>query len=299
MHWPPYLVRHIRQVSAVEEIGRDLLSYHYRFGHPAVGADVRGATATSKSWLQISVFVKTFIRNGTCGILRTFACASATTALMLMGLSSCAQAAPPATDSATPRACPSGAVTVAGADQRDFEDVCHGAAAAIAFFSAHGAATTEVISIEVNPRIPADAGPSAAGCYIEHKRKAYLLPYAAFKKNKTWFGVAISRSTYRALATHEAAHAIAACLFRVSHPTIQAKEYLAYVAMWSGMEPVLRNKALRTMHTVGLNSLDRFTPLLYMFDPMRFGAEAYLHFTTAPEQTALIHTILSGTALTD
>jgi len=229
----------------------------------------------------------------------SFSRALATSALLLVGLLSCAEAAPPAADSAGPRACPTAAVAVAGADQSDFEDVCHGAAAAIAFFTAHGAEATEGISIEVTPRIPADAGPTAAGCYIEHRRKAYLLPYPAFKKNKTWFGVPISRATYRALATHEAAHAIAACLFRVPHPTIQAKEYLAYVAMWSGMDPMLRNKALRILHTEGFSSLDRFTPLLYMFDPMRFGAEAYRHFTAAPEPAALIDVILSGAALTD
>ena len=125
------------------------------------------------------------------------------------------------------------------------------------------------------------------------------MPYAAFRQHKTWFGVPITREMYRALASHEAAHAIVGCHFKIPRPTIQAKEYLAYVAMWSGMDPMLRSKALRTLHTEGFNSLDRFTPLLYMFDPMRFGAEAYRHFTTAPEQTALIHAILSGTALTD
>lgn len=221
-------------------------------------------------------------------------------ALFLLGLLSGAQAAQPVSaDAPAPRVCPAGGVVVAGADQQDFVDVCRGAAAALAFFSAHGGQLTDTISIEVTPRLPPGAGPSAVGCYIEQRRKAYILPYVSFKKSKTWFGVPITRAMYRALAGHEAAHAIAACLFRVPHPTIQAKEYLAYVAMWSGMDPLLRQQALRAMQTEGFSSLDRFTALLFMFDPMRFGAEAYRHFTAAPEPTALIHAILSGAALTD
>ena len=69
--------------------------------------------------------------------------------------------------------------------------------------------------------------------------------------------------------------------------------------MLSGMDPALRKKVLLHMKPTGFNSLDRFTPLLYLFDPMRFGAEAYQNFSTAADPTGLVHTILSGAALTD
>lgn len=177
--------------------------------------------------------------------------------------------------------------------------MCQGAANAVAFFTRHGVLHTEPVSIEVTDRMPAEAGPSAVGCYIEQKRRAYVVPFSAFKKHKTWFGVRVDRSMYQALASHETAHAVAGCNFRIPNPTIRAKEYLAYVAMWSSMTPALRRKAAKQMQTEGFDSLDRFTPMLYLFDPMRFGAEAYRHFQSEPNPTALIQDVLHGRALTE
>lgn len=65
------------------------------------------------------------------------------------------------------------------------------------------------------------------------------------------------------------------------------------------MPPALRSSALRATHTEGFDSLECFTPLLYMFDPMRFGAEAYRHFTASPDQAAVMREVLDGRALRD
>jgi hypothetical protein len=69
--------------------------------------------------------------------------------------------------------------------------------------------------------------------------------------------------------------------------------------MFSVMSSELRAQALRLVRTEGFSSLDRLTPLLYSFDPMRFGAEAYRHFSAASDQTALIQNILAGRVLLD
>lgn len=219
--------------------------------------------------------------------LRRWAVASATALLPLVS------------QSATAEVCPQGGTVVTGAARQDFLDVCSGATAAIAFFAAHGIHTTERVSIEVTRQLPPEAGPSAVGCYIEHKRQAYVLPYAAFRKNKTWFGVNINRAMYQALASHEAAHALAACHFRIPNPTIRAKEYLAYAAMWSSIPPDMRNEAMKHMQVQGFRSLDRFTLMLYLFDPTRFGAEAYMHFSQSPRPAELIDDIFNGRVLTD
>lgn len=198
-----------------------------------------------------------------------------------------------------PVPCPDAGAVVTGATEADFSDLCEGVTAAITFFARHGVRPTEPVSIEVSHALPPEVGPTASGCYIERKRRVFVLPYALFRRNKTWFGVPIDRAMYRALASHEAAHALAACNFGIPNPTIQAKEYLAYVAMFSTMPPESRHKALRATATEGFDSLERFTPLLYMFDPMRFGAEAYRHFSEAPEPSAVIQQILAGKVLLD
>jgi len=68
--------------------------------------------------------------------------------------------------------------------------------------------------------------------------------------------------------------------------------------MFSVMPTKLRTAALRNVRTKGFQSLDRFTPLLYSVDPMRFGAEAYCHYSASSARTELIQSILSGKALT-
>lgn len=195
--------------------------------------------------------------------------------------------------------CPGGAATVLGANPADLADVCAGVASTLGFFATHGVTPTEPLAFEVTTRIPQEAGPTAAGCYIEERRRVFLLPYNSFRQNKSWFNLPIDRRLYRALAAHEAAHAVGACNFKVPNPTIQAKEYLAYVTMFSVMPADLRAQALRSTKTQGFESLDRFTPLLYSFEPMRFGAEAYRHFSEVSDQTALIRDLLIGRVLRD
>ena len=56
---------------------------------------------------------------------------------------------------------------------------------------------------------------------------------------------------------------------------------------------------MRATQTVGFDSPDRFTPMLYMFDPMRFGAEAYRHYSSVQDRAALVRAILDGKALAD
>jgi hypothetical protein len=198
------------------------------------------------------------------------------------------------------RHCPDGVgAVVTGASDPDLADVCRGVAAALGFFASHGVRPAELVTVEVTPALPVEAGPTAAGCYIEQKRRVFVLPYGVFRRSKTWFGVPIDRTMYQSLASHEAAHAIAACSFEVPNPSIQVQEYLAYVTMFSTMPPALRQRALRATTTQGFDSLDRFTPMLYMFDPMCFGAEAYRHFAKAADPAALIRSVLSGMALRD
>lgn len=195
--------------------------------------------------------------------------------------------------------CPGGSATVEGGTPKDLETICAGVDAAIGFFARFDIRPTEPLSIEVAAKIPAEAGPTASGCFIEAKRRIYVVPYDQFRRNATWFGVKIDREMYRALAAHESAHAIAACNFAIPNPTIQAKEYLAYVAMLSTMPAPLRDKAIRGARAVGFQSFERFTPLLYMFDPMRFGAEAYQHFKRLDDPGQAVRSILAGDELLD
>lgn len=184
-------------------------------------------------------------------------------------------------------------------DPRDVMDACTGARDALAFFGTLGLRAIDGLAIEIVAALPAVAGPTAAGCFIEARKRIYLVPFRTFLKHKTWFGIPITRDLYRSLATHEAAHALAGCHFAVPDPTIQAKEYIAYAATFSMMPPAVRERALRALPGSGFDSEARVTPLLYLFDPMRFGAESYRHFRKAGNGEAFVRKVLAGEALRD
>lgn len=215
------------------------------------------------------------------------------------GLAGAVLLAPSASQASAYQSCPAGQAIVAGANSRDFQDICDGVASAVSFLVSHGASVSDVLTIQVVEQLPEAAGPTAAGGYLESERRINVVPFSAFHRHGTWFGVPIDRAMYRALASHEAAHAIAARSFRIPNPTIQAKEYLAYVAMFSTMPSALRERALRVLEGEVFASFERFTPMLYMFDPMRFGAGAYRHFSSLAEPGSAVRDVLEGRALVD
>ena len=66
--------------------------------------------------------------------------------------------------------------------------------------------------------------------------------------------------------------------FKISEPSIQAKEYIAYVTQFSTMEPVLREKVLSQFPCKAFEGDWQMSTTIYMFDCMGFGVRAYLHF---------------------
>jgi hypothetical protein len=219
-------------------------------------------------------------------------------AVALGGTGAAGQAAG-ATDSALQATCAAPQVRVQGASPVDLKDVCAGAGDALDFLRSRGLSTEAVLTIEVTSKLPDVVAPTAAGCFLPERNRAYLLTYAQFKKQRTWFGLPISRTLYRSLATHEAAHALAACNFTVKNSSIQATEYIAYVTMFSTMPSALRARALRSVPGTGFSDADRVTAIAYVFDPVRFGAEAYRHFNRLPESEAFIKRIVAGEVLAD
>ena len=186
-----------------------------------------------------------------------------------------------------------------GASAADFKDVCHGVRAASSFLLSHGLPGEPELTVEVTAALPVAAGPSAAGCFLAEKQRAYVLTYAQFQKRRAWFGVPITRGLYRSLATHETAHAIAACHFTAKDPSIQAKEYVAYVSMFSTMPPQLRAKALNSLPGKGFSNIERVSSFVYLFDPMQFGANAYRHFVGLESPAAFLSDVLSGRVMSE
>lgn len=219
-----------------------------------------------------------------------------TWAAVLLGVAAAAVQAG-ASDAQDDQACAGGRVRIVAAQHDDARDACTGVRAARAFLAAHGVVAAEPFVLKITAELPAESSESAAGSYLAGRHRVYMLPYTAFREAQTWFQVPIDRDLYRALAAHEAAHAITASNFVGSTPTLEAQEYVAYVTMFATMPPMLRERALAALPGSGFPSDDRITEVFYLFDPMRFGAEAYRHYLRPENGVQFLRRVLAGEAL--
>jgi len=188
-------------------------------------------------------------------------------------------------------------VVVHSPNRTDAMIACEGARDAIVFLESHGLDVSGTIVIEVLTELPAVTGSSAAGCYLESEQRVLILVYSEFRKFETWFGVPIDRSLYRSAATHEVAHMVADFNFTIPKPSIQAKEYIAYVTQFLAMEPVLREKVLSHFPGKAFEGDWQMSTTVYMLDCMGFGIRAYLHFIKLTNADEYLHAILNGEAL--
>jgi hypothetical protein len=193
--------------------------------------------------------------------------------------------------------CAPAKIKVRAEDPTDARHACRGALDAIAFFTSLGITLIDGVTIEIVQRLPDAVSRSAAGCFLEARRSVVILTYAQFLRNETWFKIPVDRKLYRSLATHEVAHAIAACNFAIAEPSIQAKEYVAYVATFAAMEPALRARALSQLPGQGFDDESKITAIFYMVDPMLFGAEAYRHYLRPDNGPRFLRAVLSGSVL--
>lgn len=181
----------------------------------------------------------------------------------------------------------------------DFDEICRGADDAIAFFGRLSLKPAGRLVVEIVPHIPRVVGESAVGCYLEDEQRILVIDFPGFARNKTWFNVPIDRSMYRSLVTHEVAHAVADCNMSIPEPTIQAKEYLAYVAMFATMNQGLREEIMNATPAKAFDRESKINPTIYLCDPMRFAIRAYRHYLQEGYGDKFLYRVLSGKALAE
>ena len=181
----------------------------------------------------------------------------------------------------------------------DASIACDGAADAIAFLASQGFDTSGAVEINLVQELPSNVNHSAVGFYLESQGRVFALLYSEFKKRKEWFRLPIDRAVYRSVVAHEVAHAVAARNFAVSRPSIQAKEYIAYVTTFATMAPRLRVQMLAQFPGDGFAGEMQMSATIYLADPMWFGVQAYRHFLKSSDGRRYLHAILRGTVLAE
>ncbi len=194
--------------------------------------------------------------------------------------------------------CPNEAnVIVHSLEHPDAQTACAGAGDAIRFLHALGLVTTGQIDLRVVDELPGSGTSSRSGCFIASERCAYLLTFAKLKERGTPFDLPIDRTLYQCMAAHEVAHVIAANNFVVPAPRIEAQEYIAYVTMLGTMAPSYRELLLAQYPGRGFATEMEINTTVYLFDPLRFGIQAYRHFLKTENGKAFVQRILAGQAL--
>ena len=190
--------------------------------------------------------------------------------------------------------CDSRSVTVRSPDSTGARIACEGASDALRFLEAQGFAVDGEVCIDLMPQVPPAAGNHALGCYLEPERRVLVLAFPEFAKLGTWMNLPADAALYRSLVSHEVAHAVGDCNFKVAAPSIQAKEYIAYVTMLATMAPALRERLLSQFPGEGFAGDWQMSTTIYLLDPLRFGAQAYRHFLKPANGRDYLHAILAG-----
>lgn len=206
---------------------------------------------------------------------------------------------PSALPSTTPtsHACANEVISIKVSEAVDHQDICRSTDDALTFFRQLDLEPSGPLVVEIVSSLPDAVSKTAVGCYLEDERRILVLTLPAFQERKKWFGIPIDRIMYGSVVTHEVAHAVASCSFQIPDPAIQAKEYVAYVAMFSMMNPNLRKRILLANPGAGFDSELEMNEVIYMFAPMRFGVEAYRHYLKKEHGDTFLLRVLSGNAL--
>lgn len=210
-----------------------------------------------------------------------------------------AQAQQPAAPSASAGpdpgiACPGIPVRVSGSGQADRALACEGAALALRFMAPLELQAPDILPVDLVDQLPAGLRSDAVGCYATSSRRILVLRYAEFQRRREWLGVPVQPALYRAVVAHEVAHAMAACRPSERPLPTAGHEYFAYVVMFASLPSALREQVLRRLPGCGFDDPAQINDMVYGFDPMRFGADAWRHWSRQRDGMDTLRRLLDG-----
>lgn len=192
------------------------------------------------------------------------------------------------------QATPQVVVQSPGIAARDAETVCEGVERALQFLARAGLASPPATTVELVQQLPTELGDRALGCYFRNTRSIQLLTYRQFEAGGDWFQMQRDRELYRALATHEMAHAVVGHHSEPRTLPLPAHEYVAYVVMFATMEPEVRDRLLARFPGPGFGSTLEINGINHLVDPSRFGVNAWRDYLRRPAKEAWLRDMIAG-----
>jgi hypothetical protein len=179
----------------------------------------------------------------------------------------------------------------------DAQDVCAAGLTIAAFFYDMGLPKELSTCVDIADSIPPERGMNALGYFDPETREIHILSFGTASNGGYWLGRSIDRALYRSLAAHEVAHAFTFYNASVKRLSVRAREYVAYVAMFSTMDPNLRQEILADVSGGGFEKEEQISETYYYLAPYHFAVNAYRHYLRPENGAHFFQAVIRGQAL--
>ncbi|MFO1327402.1 MAG: DUF6639 family protein [Rubrivivax sp.] len=172
--------------------------------------------------------------------------------------------------------------------------VCDGAARALRFLGDAGLRLPELTRVHLVDEMPGEMAGRAVGCYLRDTRRVMLLRWSAFEATGHWLRWPVEPALYRGAAAHEMAHAVVGCHVDDRALPVTAHELVAYVTLFATLDADLRERVLARFGGHGFDTPLQINPIVYVADPLQFGADAWRHYRRQRDGAAWLRDVVAG-----
>ena len=193
--------------------------------------------------------------------------------------------------------CPGTAVIVQSADPLEAADICHAATMATSLLSRCGIARDLDLVVRLVEEVRHPCGAAVLGQYLANEDRIELTTFSgcidSLGPDNAYRQIPL-REAWRSLAVHEITHGIASCAARNKKLAPMAQEYIAYTIQILSLPVASRQKLLDAIPGKPPSGTSSFNELYHAIAPLRFGVDAYRHYSAMPDGCAFLNQVLRG-----
>ncbi len=193
--------------------------------------------------------------------------------------------------------CPGTTVIVRSGEPRDVASVCRAATIATKLLSRCGIERNLDLGVTLIDEVRHPCGVAVLGQYLTKQDMIELTTFSgcvdALAPDNAYRQLP-QREAWRSLAVHEITHGIVSRAARAKDLAPMAQEYVAYAIQISSLSADSRRKLLEAMPGRAPSDTTSFNELYHAIDPLRFGVNAYRHYSAMPDGCAFLNQLMRG-----
>lgn len=198
-----------------------------------------------------------------------------------------------------PVECGDSMVTVLGSTIENAERVCRAVDNSKGLFESCGLRQTQPLRVEVVEAVTHGAGASVLAVYRYSDEIVQVTALeslsSAIVADSPYSRLPVA-DVFDSLIVHELAHALLFQTMGDKQPCLAAHEYVAHTMQLAAMPRTTRKILLDLYPRTQAVDLDELNDVCYGLAPLRFGVDAWRHFTMPEHGCAFVREIISGRA---